>query len=66
MMHETETQIERAIMVGVHTGSGDVLLDTTEESIAELEELAKTAGVEVVGYLVHNRKSPDAATYIGY
>lgn len=65
MMHETETQIERAILVGVHTGSGDVLLDTTEESIAELEELAKTAGVEVVGYLVQNRKSPDAATYIG-
>ena len=65
MMHETEIKIERAILAGVHTGSGDVLLDTTEESIAELEELAKTAGVEVVGYLVQNRKSPDAATYIG-
>ena len=33
--------------------------------LRELEELAKTAGVEVVGYLVQNRKSPDAATYIG-
>ena len=64
-MFETELKIERAILAGVHTGSGDVLRDTTEESIAELEELARTAGVEVVGYLVQNRKSPDAASYLG-
>lgn len=64
-MHETETKIEKAILAGVHTGSGDELSDTTEESIAELAELAKTAGVEVAGYMIQNKKSPDAATYIG-
>ena len=64
-MYETEQKIEKAILCGVHTGSGDALRDTTEESIAELEELARTAGVEVVGYRVQNKKSPDAATYIG-
>lgn len=64
-MFETETKIEKAVLAGVHTGSGDMLHDTTEESIAELEELARTAGVEVVGYLIQNRKAPDAASYLG-
>lgn len=53
------------ILAGVHTGSLDVLTDTTDESIAELEELANTAGAEVVGVLVQNRPSPDNAAYLG-
>lgn len=64
-MYENDIIIEKAILSGVHTGSGDMLTDTTDESIAELEELAKTAGVEVVGYMIQNRQSPDSATYIG-
>lgn len=64
-MHENDIIIEKAILSGVHTGSGDALTDTTDESIAELEELAHTAGVEVVGYMIQNRPSPDPATYIG-
>ena len=39
-MHETEKEIERAILCGVHTGSNNVLEDTDEESMAELRELA--------------------------
>lgn len=64
-MYENEERRERVILAGVHTGSLDVLTDTTEESIAELEELAATAGAEVVGVLVQNRPSPDNAAYLG-
>ena len=64
-MYENEEKRERVILAGVHTGSLDVLLDTTEESIAELEELANTAGAEVVGVLIQNRPSPDNAAYLG-
>ncbi len=64
-MYENEEKRERVILAGVHTGSLDVLTDTTEESIAELEELAATAGAEVVGVLVQNRPAPDNAAYLG-
>ncbi len=64
-MYENEVKIEKAILAGVHTDSGDMLTDTTQESLDELCELAKTAGVEVVGYLLQNRNTPDSATYIG-
>ncbi len=64
-MYENEEKRERVILAGVHTGSLDVLTDTTDESIAELEELANTAGAEVVGVLVQNRPSPDNAAYLG-
>src|SRR5690242_9348938 len=33
--------------------------------IAELEELARTANVEVVGRMVQQRARPDARTYVG-
>lgn len=62
---ETAEKQERAILAGIHTGSGDVLSDTTEESMAELERLADTAGVITVGTLVQNRSSPENATYLG-
>ena len=64
-MYENEIKIERAILAGVHTGRADSVNDTTDESLEELCELAKTAGVEVVGYAVQNRIAPDSATYMG-
>ena len=36
-----------------------------EEDLAELTELARTAGVEPVGKLVQRRSAPDARTYVG-
>ena len=36
-----------------------------EEDLAELTELARTAGVEPVGRLVQRRSAPDARTYVG-
>ncbi len=60
-----EEKKERVLLAGVHTGSRDVLSDTTEESIKELGELAKTAGAEVVCEVVQNKPDIEAATYMG-
>ncbi len=65
MLYENEELIERAILCGVHTGAVDVLSDTTEETIAELERLADTAGAETVGYMIQNKSQIEKATYIG-
>ncbi len=62
---ETKQERERAILAGVHTGAGDPLKDTTEESIEELARLAETAGADTVGTLVQNRPNPENATYLG-
>ncbi len=64
-MTETSERITRAILCGVHTGSLDVLNDTTDESIAELGELAATAGALVVGTLVQNKDKPETKAYLG-
>lgn len=64
-MKSNEEKIERVLLAGVHTGCRDLLKDTTEESIAELAELAKTAGAEVVGVAVQNKPDLEAATYMG-
>lgn len=50
----------KAIIVTVDTGEFDA-----ELSLGELEELAHTAGAEVVGSVLQKRPSPDTATYIG-
>lgn len=60
-----EEKVERVLLAGVHTGSRDVLSDTTEESMEELSELAKTAGAEVVCQVVQNKSDLEAATYMG-
>lgn len=64
-MHIEEEKKERVILAGVHTGSRDVLSDTTDESIDELEELVQTAGGEVICVVVQNKSELEAATYMG-
>lgn len=64
-MHETEKEIEKVILCGVHTGRNNTLEDTTEESMKELRELAYTAQAEVVGEMIQNKEHPEAATYFG-
>ena len=51
---------ERAALATVDTGAYDA-----EESLTELEELAQTAGVEVVLKLTQNRATPDHSSYFG-
>jgi len=65
LLKDNNEVIERAVLCGVHTGALDVLSDTTEETINELERLADTAGAETVGYMIQNKSVIEKATYIG-
>lgn len=58
---EMDTPRERVILVGVSVQDGD----DTPESMAELEELAKTAGAVTVGSVIQNREQIHPGTYIG-
>lgn len=52
---------ERVVLVGVRLGDDQ----DAEESLNELEELAKTAGAWTVGKLIQNREAMHPGTYIG-
>jgi len=54
---------ERAILVGVETGSANGI--STEDSLAELGALAESAGAEVTGQVQQKLKSIDPRTFIG-
>ncbi|MDR1563361.1 MAG: GTPase HflX [Oscillospiraceae bacterium] len=60
MMFENTVEIEKALLVSLDTGEYDA-----EVSIAELEQLALTAGVEVAGVIEQKRPSVDKATCVG-
>ncbi|MCL2527354.1 MAG: GTPase HflX [Defluviitaleaceae bacterium] len=52
-----DAEIARAILVGLESSEG--------EPLAELRQLADTAGFVTVGSLVQSRPRPDKATYLG-
>ncbi|WP_371731890.1 GTPase HflX [Thermaerobacter sp. PB12/4term] len=56
-------QPERALLVGVSWERGGRL--SAEERLAELRELARSAGAEVVGEIRQRRDRPEPATLIG-
>lgn len=58
---ELKQEQERVILVGVSAREGD----DTENSMKELEELAKTAGAVTVGMVIQNRESAHPGTYVG-
>lgn len=60
-MIETRERKERVILIAVDLGDGAEV----EASLAELAELADTAGAETVGTLIQNREAVHAGTYIG-
>lgn len=64
-MEQTIKDIDRVIIAGVHTDAVNSLLDTTEESMRELNELVETAGGIVVGEMVQNRPVIETGTYFG-
>ena len=64
-MDNNEEKREKVIIAGVHRGLRDALSDTTEQSMAELNELVKTAGGDVVGEMVQNKADIESATYMG-
>lgn len=51
---------EKALLIGLDTGEYDA-----EASMLELEELASTAGADVIGTMIQKRPTPDAALYVG-
>lgn len=55
-------QAERALLLAVDSGTAPW---TVDESLDELEELARTAGAEVVGRLSQKLDHPDPRTYLG-
>ncbi|MCL2054779.1 MAG: GTPase HflX [Oscillospiraceae bacterium] len=57
---ENTIEPARVILVCVDTGAFDA-----ERSVRELEELARTAGAEVLGQVIQKRPSYDSATCIG-
>ncbi|WP_040195470.1 GTPase HflX [Candidatus Soleaferrea massiliensis] len=59
-MYEMEENLQRAVLAAVDLGEYDV-----EASLDELEELARTAGAEVVAKVSQKRPSVDAATVVG-
>ncbi len=61
---DTKRPQEKAILVGVELYNENELLPL-EDSMQELELLADTAGVEVVGYITQNLNAPNPKTFIG-
>jgi GTP-binding protein HflX len=57
---ETEQKQQRVWLIGADTGAYDA-----EESIAELAELAESAGAEVIGDTLQHMEKINNATYIG-
>jgi GTP-binding protein HflX len=58
----TRTRPERALLLAVDTGSAPWSI---AESLDELEELARTAGAEVVGRVSQRLEHADPKTYLG-
>ena len=59
-MFENETRPQRAMLISLDTGEYDV-----QASLAELEELTRTAGADPVLNLTQKRPAPDTATRLG-
>lgn len=57
---ENSDETEKAILVGVTLAS-----DSGDDDLAELAELARAAGAQVVGTFTQRRESPDSKFYIG-
>ena len=57
-----QLRLERVVLVGVWT---EGTATDAENSIAELAELAKTAGSQVLEGLIQRRSRPDPSTFIG-
>lgn len=59
-LYENSQAPEKALLAAIDTGEYDA-----ESSLDELEELAQTAGAEVLARIIQNRDRADAATYVG-
>ncbi len=62
MTYDTKEEKEKVVLFAVED---DKNILSAEKSLKELEELAKTAGVEVVGTLIQNRDKAHSKYYLG-
>ena len=60
-MYEFGEQMERVILAAVQTDDSD----DTVQSLAELRDLAETAGAVTVASVIQNREAVHPATYLG-
>ncbi len=60
-MYEFGEQMERVILAAVQTEDGY----DTRQSLAELRDLAETAGADAVATVIQNREAVHPATYLG-
>lgn len=58
--YENKQEPEKAVLIAVDTGEYDC-----DISLDELEELAETAGAEVVGRMSQKRDKPNSGTFLG-
>ena len=58
--YENKQEPEKAVLIAVDTGEYNC-----ETSLDELEELAATAGAQVIGRMWQKRDKPDSATFLG-
>ena len=61
---KTEQLQQKALLVGANVSTEEDLL-SLDDSMQELELLAQTAGIEVVGHVTQNLTIPNPKTYIG-
>ena len=61
-MHESSRPVEKALLVGVEIGRQEWSI---QDSLDELEQLAATAGVDVVGRITQKVSDPNPATLVG-
>lgn len=59
-LYKNEIKPQRAFLISVDTGAFDA-----ESSMAELYDLAESAGAEVVGSVIQRLEKPVSATYVG-
>ena len=60
-----ESEINRAVLVGLNARRQSIHEQVTETSMAELEALLETAGGTCVATMIQNREAPDPGSFIG-
>ena len=59
--HQAQSNVERALLVSVTSASKK----ESKESMAELQELARSGGIEVIGTVIQQRSKADSRLLIG-
>ncbi|MEK8224961.1 hypothetical protein NKG05_00530 [Oerskovia sp. M15] len=60
-----QLRLEKVVLVGLFSGSGDAAAAEAEVSLRELAALAETAGSQVLDGVLQRRQKPDPGTYLG-